>query len=85
MNKHREVDFWLDAYDNPMKPVVSAMREAILKSADVRQRIAGNSDERKGSSCRFIARPQEKMTFEFPHHQPASESDNLLGWRQNSS
>ena len=31
MNKNPEVDAWLAAYDNPMKPVVAAMREHILK------------------------------------------------------
>ena len=35
MNKNAEVDDWLAAYDNPMKPVVEAMREIIL-SADPR-------------------------------------------------
>ena len=30
--KNPDVDAWLDAYDNPMKPVVSAMREAILST-----------------------------------------------------
>lgn len=30
-----DVDAWLDSYDNPMKPVVVAMREAIM-SADPR-------------------------------------------------
>ncbi|WP_341368676.1 DUF1801 domain-containing protein [Yoonia sp. BS5-3] len=33
--KTPEVDRWLDAYDNPMKPVVAAMRDLIL-SADER-------------------------------------------------
>ena len=28
--KSPEVDAWLDAYDNPMKPVVAAIREVIL-------------------------------------------------------
>ena len=35
MTKNKEVDAWLKAYDNPMKPVVAAMREVILK-ADTR-------------------------------------------------
>ena len=35
MNKNPEVDAWLAAYDNPMKPVVAAVREAIL-AADPR-------------------------------------------------
>ncbi len=35
MNKNPEVDAWLAAYDNPMKPVVAAMREHIL-AADPR-------------------------------------------------
>lgn len=35
MTKNQNVDTWLDSYDNPMKPVVAAMRELILKS-DVR-------------------------------------------------
>ena len=30
MNKNPDVDAWLDQYDNPMKPVVSAMRDLIL-------------------------------------------------------
>ncbi len=33
--KTAEVDTWLDAYDNPMKPVVMAVRDVIL-SADPR-------------------------------------------------
>ncbi len=32
MNKNHAVDSWLDSYDNPMKEVVSAMREVILKA-----------------------------------------------------
>jgi len=35
MTKNKEVDAWLKAYENPMKPVVAAMREVILK-ADTR-------------------------------------------------
>lgn len=35
MNKNPEVEAWLATYDNPMKPVVSAMREVIL-AADSR-------------------------------------------------
>ena len=35
MNRNPEVDKWLAAYDNPMKPVVSAMRDVIL-AADQR-------------------------------------------------
>ncbi len=34
MNRNPDVDAWLDAYDNPMKPVVMAVREAILASDD---------------------------------------------------
>lgn len=30
MNKSKEVDDWLAAYDNPQKPVVAAIRAAIL-------------------------------------------------------
>ncbi|MEP3276312.1 MAG: DUF1801 domain-containing protein [Stappiaceae bacterium] len=30
MNKNPDVDAWLEAYDNPMKPVVMAIRERIL-------------------------------------------------------
>ncbi|WP_136657546.1 DUF1801 domain-containing protein [Nitratireductor sp. XY-223] len=30
MSRNPEVDRWLEAYDNPMKPVVAAMRELIL-------------------------------------------------------
>jgi len=32
MHKNPEVDAWLAAYDNPQKPVVAAVREAILKA-----------------------------------------------------
>lgn len=32
MNKNPKVDEWLAAYDNPMKEVVAAVREAILKA-----------------------------------------------------
>lgn len=32
MNKSPAVDQWLDAYENPMKPVVCAMRELILQA-----------------------------------------------------
>jgi len=35
MARTPEVDAWLEAYDNPMKPVVAAMRAAIL-AADER-------------------------------------------------
>ena len=30
MNRNPDVDRWLDAYDNPMKPVVSAIRDLAL-------------------------------------------------------
>jgi hypothetical protein len=30
MNRNPQVDTWLACYDNPMKPVVEAIREAIL-------------------------------------------------------
>ncbi|MEM9471156.1 MAG: DUF1801 domain-containing protein [Pseudomonadota bacterium] len=30
MNKNPDVDIWLEAYDNPMKSVVVAMRDTIL-------------------------------------------------------
>ncbi len=33
--KNPDVDIWLTAYDNPMKPVVAAVRDAIL-AADTR-------------------------------------------------
>ncbi len=33
------VDAWLAAYDNPMKPVVSAMRDVILAADD---RVTGD-------------------------------------------
>jgi uncharacterized protein YdhG (YjbR/CyaY superfamily) len=32
MNKNPDVDDWLAGYDNPMKPVVSAIRDHILAS-----------------------------------------------------
>lgn len=35
MTKNPEVDAWLEAYDNPMKPVVAATRDEIL-AADTR-------------------------------------------------
>lgn len=35
MNRNSEVDTWMAAYDNPMKPVVEAVRQAIL-AADPR-------------------------------------------------
>ncbi len=31
MNRNPQVDEWLSAYDNPMKPVVAAMRDHILQ------------------------------------------------------
>lgn len=34
MNKTPEVDAWFDAYDNPMKPVVMAIRDVILSADD---------------------------------------------------
>lgn len=34
MNKNKEVTLWLKDYDNPMKPVVEAMRKAILAADD---------------------------------------------------
>lgn len=32
MNKNPDVDAWLADYDNPMKPVVAAMRDVALKA-----------------------------------------------------
>ena len=34
MNTNPEVDAWLDAYENPMKVVVAAMRDIILRADD---------------------------------------------------
>ena len=34
MNKSPDVDAWLEAYDNPMKPVVVTMRDIILAADD---------------------------------------------------
>ncbi|SPH16683.1 hypothetical protein DEA8626_00194 [Defluviimonas aquaemixtae] len=32
MTKNPEVDAWLDRYDNPMKPVVAALRDRVLSA-----------------------------------------------------
>lgn len=32
MNKNAEVDAWFETYENPQKPLVNAVREAILKA-----------------------------------------------------
>ncbi len=47
--KNPEVDTWLKAYDNPMKPVVQATRELIL-----------NADSRIGETIKWQA-----PTFEY--------------------
>ncbi len=81
--KNADVDSWLAAYDNPMKPVVSAIREVIL-AADPRitEAIKWQAPTfiYKGNIASFFPKAKKHATLMF--HQGASipgDFPNLTG------
>lgn len=83
MNKNPEVDAWLAAYDNPQKPVVAAVREAIL-GADARivESIKWQAPTfaYKGNLASFFPKAKAHATLMF--HEGASidgDFPNLVG------
>lgn len=83
MNKNAEVDTWLDSYDNPMKPVVAAMRDVILSSDDrISETIKWQAPTfmYKGNIASFF--PKSKKHASLMFHQGAKipgRFDNLMG------
>ena len=83
MNKNPDVDIWLEAYDNPMKPVVVAMRDAIL-AADSRitEAIKWQAPTfiYKGNIASFFPKAKKQASLMF--HKGAiipGSFDNLTG------
>lgn len=83
MPKTAEVDAWLDAYDNPMKDVVAAMRETILAADDrIGESIKWQAPtfEYKGNIASFFPRAKKQASLMF--HKGAEipgEFPNLVG------
>ena len=68
MNKNPEVDAWLAKYDNPMKPVVAAIREAVLKSdRRVQETIKWQAPTfvYKGNIASFFPKAKQHATLMF--------------------
>ncbi|MCB1517898.1 MAG: DUF1801 domain-containing protein [Hyphomicrobiaceae bacterium] len=83
MNRDKAVDEWLEAYDNPMKPVVEAVREAVL-SADPRIgeciKWQAPTFTYKGNIASFFPKAKKHATLMF--HKGASipgDFPNLMG------
>ena len=83
MTKNKEVDAWLKASDNPLKPVVAAVREVILK-ADTRVTEAikwqAPTFIYKGNIARFF--PKAKSHASLMFHKGAvipGDFPNLAG------
>ncbi|WP_373635594.1 DUF1801 domain-containing protein [Yoonia sp. SS1-5] len=81
--KNPDVDAWLDAYDNPMKPVVEALREVIL---DADPRVSETIKWQaptfvyKGNIASFFPRSRKHASLMF--HKGADipgDFQNLMG------
>ena len=88
MNKNPEVDVWLESYDNPMKEVVMAMREAILCADDrIEECIKWQAPTftYKGNMASFFPRSKKHASLmfhkgkEIPGDFPALEGDGKEG------
>ncbi len=51
MPKNKEVEAWLQVYDNPMKPVVARVREIILAAPSFGYSIASVTDRLRSLSA----------------------------------
>ena len=88
MNKNPEVDVWLESYDNPMKPVVMAMRDAILSADDrIDECIKWQAPTftYKGNMASFFPRSKKHASLmfhkgkEIPGNFPSLEGDGKEG------
>lgn len=84
MTKNKEVDAWLKACDNPLKPVVAAVREVILKAVTrVTEAIKWQAPTviYKGNIARF--HPKAKNHASLMFHKgaviPGDFFSNLVG------
>lgn len=83
MNKNPEVDTWLENYDNPMKPVVAAIRHVILSSDNrISEAIKWQAPTfvYKGNIASFFPRSKKHASLMF--HQGAGipgDFPNLQG------
>ena len=83
MNANEEVDAWLENYDNPMKPVVMAIRELILSSdSRVEETIKWQAPTfvYKGNMASFFPKAKRHATLMF--HKGADipgKHPNLVG------
>ena len=83
MNANKEVDAWLENYDNPMKPVVMAIRELILSSdSRVEETIKWQAPTfvYKGNMASFFPKAKRHATLMF--HKGADipgKHPNLVG------
>ena len=83
MGKNARVDDWLAAYDNPMKPVVAAIREVVLAALpEVSEDIKWQAPTfiYKGNIASFF--PKSKAHASLMFHKGAEipgEFPNLLG------
>ena len=83
MNVSKEVDAWLESYDNPMKPVVMAIRELILSSdSRVEETIKWQAPTfvYKGNMASFFPKAKRHATLMF--HKGANipgKHPNLVG------
>lgn len=81
--KNPDVDAWLDAYDNPMKPIVTVMRAVILKADPrVTEAIKWQAPTfiYKGNIASFFPKAKQHASLMF--HKGAEISGdfpNLLG------
>ncbi len=83
MNANKEVDAWFEGYDNPMKPVVMAIRELILRSdSRVEETIKWQAPTfvYKGNMASFFPKAKRHATLMF--HKGADipgKHPNLVG------
>ena len=83
MNVNKEVDAWLESYDNPMKPVVMAIRKLILSSdSRVEETIKWQAPTfvYKGNMASFFPKAKRHATLMF--HKGANipgKHPNLVG------
>lgn len=70
MNKNADVDAWLESYDNPMKPVVAAIRDVILSSDDrISEAIKWQAPTfiYKGNIASFFPKSKKHASLMFHH------------------
>lgn len=83
MAKNAEVDAWLESYDNPMKPVVSAIRDRVLAACpEVEEAIKWQAPTfiYKGNIASFFPKAKKHASLMF--HKGAEipgDFPNLVG------